>query len=1388
MIADIEADFPPSALEKHQTPRLPVTTDANEYASPIFVKRSRASYGPLFELFDEELEDDGGRRGKGRKKPRYSVERGRWRYREESSSPEPETSPRALLDAEQSKPSATEQVTPSKPAMTDGGCQTNDFELPPPPNSSSFNTPLKRWGDSENSPLFAVGLAHAAAASRMDMGVQASPSIPTAPFTETAATASDARSTLGMAASYPGLFGTPQQTGYSLSSVESSFPTVQTPTPSALSQPVNTGNPFGSGSSVSVGFKFGQPPPSPTFNAPLFARSQVSDQPYEENPYPESYLPHDELTDPALTTKHNPFGTEARSHSYIHPDTEKASEFNAQESNTSPYWTTANSSGPIEHPGQLVPVDEGRSHASMNEDTPPGTIRPHVEDGTRNQDEMKHEGLLSRPLFRQGLPKEALPDEEDAFAGEEDESMVSDDRADYDEEEKGDDYDLRNYGGVSDDEDGYDNEEDPPSGEELGEDDEEQYGNEDEECEEGDEEYEEEEDEDNRPTPCPQASRFVAQQLQPTPSKAPKGPVVIDLLSDSDDDEPPAPQPTRSQSQRPPSTNALSSEPIAKEHKNQLTTTSEPEYESSDAEKSDTEEDTATDGLHGHMEESGAEEEFDEDDEFSEEDIHGLRDVEDEPEGDDEVEDNSPVEKTRVTAASTSVVSSDDPIAPSSPENRSNSNISRKDVDVGTTYTAQRTSYIMEEQIPAEELHESTVESFQTQPAEMLASFQTQTSEAVRSSDARLDDVEDDTNETEAWTDENEAARLGDNQTPHGMNQSKDASEEEMPKEDVPEIDKSQDTTQQNGTQEVHTEVEVDDGYENFENEAVLETDASVKDTTLQQPAEEMELDAEGAENDSMDPESARSAERQSDANKSLIDSSNQEQDVPPPRSTMQHDATNAMAEFVSTTTTTTSHMEMQRSDSQRIIIETHNTELVCSQPATAGEDPVIVMEGEHIEMVDTGRPSRAQITSSHGASSFNEDINMADAEAYAESEDNMENHDEKLLLSSQVEDVAEVLAEPQDMNASNQQGNASPTPNENESEGGRESMPTTGHDLKSTGSSQQQAQPHGHKASQSPEPVPTQLDGAHDDEEEFHDVSEIPDAESFSPIIPYDDHSSFMTANSEASEVHDSEGTEPTSTAKRKRGRKRNDLSINFKRTPRPADLSPSSQRTTRSKAMMTFQKVASPSNNKEDMSILLARAAMKSPTTRKVSSKSNSRAKSTLLKRLADEMPECVPLKDLKKYNNRNLDVAVVAASSLSPPKRTPVREYVSSLSVTDPSVAPDGIIEVTIFSSHREHFPAAKVGDSILLRSFTVKALPEKGWGLKADKDLSSWAVFETNGDDTPQMKAAPVELNDDEQKYMVDLRSWYGSLDEGAKDKLGTAVGALIDKGRERRGEK
>lgn len=1229
--------------------------------------------------------------------------------------------------------------------MTDGGCQTNEFELPPPPFSSSFNTPLKSWGRTVTSPLFGAGLVQAADAPTIDMGVQATPSGPNAPVLAEGNEVTPAQNVpepFSIAASYPGLFGTPQPADRGF--VQTSTSTaLQTPTQPIFPVTMNAGPTFGDVSGSSVGFGFGQQSQPPPDTVP-FTPSRPPNQSYEAHPYPDSYLAHHEPSDPPVPTSHNPFSETPKPSSYDPHEYETISAENISGSHVSPFWTaTARAVDSSGHLGHLDATEAVGSDDIMSQGTPPGMIPPRVEDGTRNVDEMEREGILSRAVYRQGVPQEALPDGEDASAGEEDDPMDSDQEADYDEDAKGDDYDLRNYGRVSDDEEGYDDEDGPlPDGELI---DEEEDDDEDEEDDYDSDDYEEDEDEEE--TYHSQAPRFPPPRpSQPAP---PKEPVIIDLLSDSDDDdEATAPQVPQIQD-RPQLTSESShnatqiSLPLAAS-KSEL---GGPEHDSGEEAAEETEEEYEEEVVEKTDEEAEekAEEEAEEEDtaevnsgeeEINDEGSEDSEDEKDEPETRETGEDVVSVQEVHVmTTSSTTIAVVEEAaiLGPGHIPERAESDIEAASANEG--HITQQQIHNTNGETILDESHEMDAQSLQSQPEEVLASFQSQISGPLKSPEPNHEDASEEPmlydTQAEVEDERQDSGRDGDVIKEELVDDAK----KQRPAEEM-ELDNEnpQDTTVDIGAAE----------------EMELDNETPQDGTVDTAPAEEMDVDDENPQNNTVDEGPTKEANPEE---KTLEDVSGEQQDVPPSPPMSQHSEVHSATKSDASMTTVTHQVETQLGDQQQITYETQETETVLSQPATAKVDGTVTIEEKDVEMVDTAASSEVE---SEAEKIEDEPLSLNKEEEVIEEEVIEEEVIKEEVIEEEVieeEEFDSTKPEPQNISYET----TSPSPQKRSDD----------------------------QAVNTPQQAIVQADGTHSDgDEDFHDVSEM---DKSSPVTHHDENSSFVSATSEPPELDEAEHT---STAKPKRSKKaRNDLSINFKRTPRHAstDLSPSSQRTTRSKAM-SFQKASSPKEGQEDMSIQLARAALKSPTKKKVSTNSASRLKTTLIKRLANNLPDCLPLKDLKKFNSRNVDVAVVAVSTNTPPKRTPVREYVSSLTVTDPSLPSNGVVEVTIYSSHMDHLPIVKSGDSILLRSFTVRAFAGKGWGLKADKNTSSWAVFETDGDDPPQMRAAPVELNEEERKYLVDIRGWYASLDDGAKGKLGKAVGEMVDKGRENRGEK
>ncbi|KAB8292153.1 hypothetical protein EYC80_007896 [Monilinia laxa] len=129
------ASVPAAEIEtESQIPEIPATPvssshrvtaqNAEEYVSPVFLKRERTSYGSMFaEGYDPFEVEDGSVRGKGRKRTRLSTS---WRFtsRSPSTSPEAEEPITSPLENSTEEPS-----NKHAPAMTDEGVQTMEVGI-----------------------------------------------------------------------------------------------------------------------------------------------------------------------------------------------------------------------------------------------------------------------------------------------------------------------------------------------------------------------------------------------------------------------------------------------------------------------------------------------------------------------------------------------------------------------------------------------------------------------------------------------------------------------------------------------------------------------------------------------------------------------------------------------------------------------------------------------------------------------------------------------------------------------------------------------------------------------------------------------------------------------------------------------------------------------------------------------------------------------------------------------------------------------------------------------------------------------------------------------------------------------------------------------------------
>ncbi|KAL2268681.1 hypothetical protein VTJ83DRAFT_3527 [Remersonia thermophila] len=247
-----------------------------------------------------------------------------------------------------------------------------------------------------------------------------------------------------------------------------------------------------------------------------------------------------------------------------------------------------------------------------------------------------------------------------------------------------------------------------------------------------------------------------------------------------------------------------------------------------------------------------------------------------------------------------------------------------------------------------------------------------------------------------------------------------------------------------------------------------------------------------------------------------------------------------------------------------------------------------------------------------------------------------------------------------------------------------------------------------------------------------------------------------------------------------------------------------------------------ASEKDNEEDNSVSLARAALASPsrrgdtaaastvetdssnvktsttttTTPTATAPTVASLKSNLLRLLRTSFSECIPLKSLQTHLDKFPNVVVVVTSRPTPPARAKggPREYFLSFHATDPSVAPGKVVEVQLYRPHVESLPVVGPGDVVLLQRFQVKAISKKGFGLRTGGE-SAWAVWEAStlegkgvggGENemmAPQIRGPPVEDWHEYVGYVKTMREWWGLVmgDGKARQKLEGAGRKLVEAG-------
>lgn len=220
--------------------------------------------------------------------------------------------------------------------------------------------------------------------------------------------------------------------------------------------------------------------------------------------------------------------------------------------------------------------------------------------------------------------------------------------------------------------------------------------------------------------------------------------------------------------------------------------------------------------------------------------------------------------------------------------------------------------------------------------------------------------------------------------------------------------------------------------------------------------------------------------------------------------------------------------------------------------------------------------------------------------------------------------------------------------------------------------------------------------------------------------------------------------------------------------------DAAPSSARSGQSPKVMIDQ---SSTQKGHDASIELALSSLDSPEKHHdLRRPPMTDLKLRLNRNLRTELEEFKSLKILRyELNNKKFNVLAIATTATPEPERVKngPRHYLITFNITDPSVAPAGVTEVQIFRPYKEALPSIQAGDGVLLRDFQVVSLKNRGFGLKSDPGCSSWAVFK--GGVEVEVRGPPVEYGDGEKNHIAQMKEWYTSLDSASVAKLRRANG-------------
>ncbi|KAH7318599.1 hypothetical protein B0I35DRAFT_247396 [Stachybotrys elegans] len=133
----------------------------------------------------------------------------------------------------------------------------------------------------------------------------------------------------------------------------------------------------------------------------------------------------------------------------------------------------------------------------------------------------------------------------------------------------------------------------------------------------------------------------------------------------------------------------------------------------------------------------------------------------------------------------------------------------------------------------------------------------------------------------------------------------------------------------------------------------------------------------------------------------------------------------------------------------------------------------------------------------------------------------------------------------------------------------------------------------------------------------------------------------------------------------------------------------------------------------------------------------------------------------------------VAAATPPSPHRPKNGP-RDYMLEVVLTDPSLAPSGVTVAHIFRPHKTALPVIETGDVVLLRKFQIVSMKGRGFGVRAGDASAWAVFDNANDEMLPQIKGPPVEVVQEEVDYAAMLRKWWVGLDQKSVAKLDGAV--------------